>query len=348
MSNKLSDKSVIIIAAAMLAVILIGEVVVYTSDYTDYSAEASRDGNVISYNISADGSKSYSVVISETGGYSRVQKILLYYDEGYPSDCQKVEADVGAPALNQSYHLKQIKALLGFRDILDIQYVDANELRDEMQDAIANNKSSGMGLICISGVLPDTVYAGLEDDTIFKWLDNGGSLYWAGNLIGCKYGTSEGSLIEVEDYQRLFFGSDCLNTNLDVERAHEEYSGNGYREALSLSNNNVKYAVRPASVEGRSILGLGYEKDGYASITATQYGSGAIFVFGGDYSDYQRYDMAQVIAAGIGPWSELKECPTGTVTRGTMSGSIVVNGGSLSAYIYLGGYYPVYGKYFRL
>ena len=40
---------------------------------------------------------------------------------------------------------------------------------------------------------------------------------------------------------------------------------------------------------------------------------------------------------------------TGTVTNGTVSGRIEgVTGSSLSAFIYLGGYYPVYSKLFWL
>ena len=44
MTERKSDKPAVIIAVALLAIILIGEVIVYTSDYTDYSAEAAPSG----------------------------------------------------------------------------------------------------------------------------------------------------------------------------------------------------------------------------------------------------------------------------------------------------------------
>ncbi len=343
-SGKRSDVPVMIIAVAMIAVILIGEVVVYTSDYTDYSADASMEDGVISYTVSADGSKTYSVVVSSNG--SKIQTLYLYYDETYPSDVEDIEADVGAPALTQSYHLSQLVQLLEYRGVTDVVYVNAAELRSTLEGLVADGSSSGTGLVCMSGVLPETVYTGSSEDLIFQWLSDGGYLYWAGNLIGYGYGTADGEIVEVENYQELFFGSACLNTG-ETDRVYDECSDNGYVSALSLQNNHVKYGVNADLITGRSALSLGFEGDGYASITAVSYGGGAIFVFGGDYIDYQRYDMAQVIAAGIGPDSEIVEVATGSV-KGTCEGTVTVEAekfDGLSAYIYLGGYYVVYGTY---
>ncbi|MDO5861907.1 MAG: hypothetical protein Q4Q58_03845 [Thermoplasmata archaeon] len=348
MSEKRSDKAVVAMAVALLAVILVGEVVVYTSDYTDYSASASAEDGVITYTVSADGSKSYSVVVSDSNGYEKVTRLYLYYDESYASDVEDVEADVGAPALTQSYYLKQLVQLLEYRGVTDVTYVDAQELAEVLSASVAAGSSAGIGLVCLNGALPDTVYTGNAGDLILTWLESGGSLYWAGNTIGSEYATTEGVVAVEGDYQTLFLGSDCLNTDETLTRAYEEYSGNAYRSALSLSNNNVKYGVSPSMVTSRACLALGYQNGGYASIVAVQCGSGAVFVFGGDYSDYQRYDMAQVIAAGIGPQSELVAVDTGTVTRGSVSGTVEATGSDLTAYIYLGGYYPVYGKHFDL
>lgn len=346
MNEKRSDKVVVIIAVVMLAVILIGEAVVYTSNYTDYSAEASMSGGKISYKVSADGSKTYSVVISDNGDYDRIQKLVMYYDKSYPTDYAEVEADVGAPKLDQAYYLKQMKALLEFRGITDVSYANAAELKQILRESVDAGNAGGLGVLFISGVMPDTVYTGSSNDIIFEWLNAGGSLYWAANLIGCEYGKADGSIVAVDGYQNLFFGSECLNTDKDLNKAYSDYSGNTYREALSLSNNSVRYALDPSKISGRSVTALGYEEKGYASIASVQYGSGAVFVFGGDYSDYQRYDMTQVMASGLGPSSELVKHVKGTVARGTVTATVDLDGANVTdAYIYLGGYYPVYGKY---
>ena len=348
MSEKRSDRAVVAIAVALLAVILIGEVVVYTSDYTDYSAEASYSDGVVYYSVSADGSKDYSVVISDNGQYEAVTKLYLYYDESYASDVEDVEADVGATALTQSYYLEQLVELLEYRHVQDVEYVDAQGLADALSACVSSGSSAGVGLVCVNGALPDTVYTGQEGDLILQWLKGGGSLYWAGNALGTEYATSDGIVELGSECQALFLGAECLNGDEDLDRAYDEWPDNDYRSALSLSNNCVKYGVDPSKVTDRSCLALGYGADGYASVAAVQVGSGAVFVFGGDYTDYQRYDMAQIIASGIGPWSELVALEEGTATRGTSSGEAEVGTGyeGLAAYVYLGGYYPVYGKLF--
>ena len=60
-------------------------------------------------------------------------------------------------------------------------------------------------------------------------------------------------------------------------------------------------------------------------------------------------DLVQIISSGLGPQSSIVSVETGTVTNGTVSGRIEdVTGSNLSAFIYLGGYYPVYSKLFWL
>lgn len=332
----------------MLAVVVIGEAVVYTSDYTDYSADASLSDGILDYTVSADGSKVYSVVVSDDGGFTGIDRLYLYYDETYPSDYEAVDADVGAPKFDQLYYLEQVAGLLEFRGISDVRFVNAAELGAALQSDIENGTCRGTGLVVVSGALPDTVYKGNGDDPVFGWMNAGGSLYWAGNALGMNYATPEG-LVPVDDYMDLFFGGDCLYTG-DENKAYQEVSSNGYTKALSLMNNDVRYGVNPSMVGGdRACLGIGFESDkGYTSICMVQQGEGMVCVFGGQLSNFQRYDMAQVIAAGLGPESELLEVVDGSVTRGSVSGTIEgLTGSDVSAYIYLGGYYPVYGKLFR-
>ena len=343
MGDKISDKPVIALAVIILAIIVIGEAVVYTSDYTDYSAEVSFSGGDLTYSVSADGSKEYDVVIMDNGSYGNVSKLYLYYDTSYPTDYKEATVPVGAKELDQEYYLEQMLYLLEYRNFHNVEYVDAEGLRDVMESS-----PEGVGILVTSGVLPDTVYTGSEDDPIFKWIQSGGSLYWVGNLIGQSYATAEGDIVPVDGYQQLFFGADCLNTG-ETAGAYSEI-GNGFREALSLSNNRVEYAVNPDLLpEGTIYQTAGYTEDGFASISLVGLGSGMVCVLGGDYSRYQMADLAQTIAAGLGPMSKIVETASGEVTRGTETGTISgIPDGNLSAYVYLGGYYPVFGKHFNL
>lgn len=345
-TNNRSDLPAIVIAIAVLAIVVIGEVVVYTSDYTDYSAEASLDDGKLSFSVSADGSKEYATIVMDDGGFEPISRLYLYYDHSYPSDYEAVDADVGAPVFNQEYYLEQLKELLGFRSTIDIRFVDATELGEILDREIQNDTCHGSGLVVVSGALPETVYTGKSTDAIFGWMDAGGSLYWAGNALGMNYATPNG-LVPVDDYQELFFGGECLYTG-DDNKAYNEVSSNGFRGALSLMNNDIRYGVNPELVgQDRRSLCIGYESNGYCSIGMVQHGEGMICVFGGQLSNFQRYDIAQVIAAGLSPWSELLDVRTGEVTRGSVSDTIEgLPDENVSVYIYLGGYYPVYGKLF--
>ncbi len=347
MSDSNSNKLITVIAVAIIAVVLIGEVVVYTSDYTDYSADASAsDGNIL-YSVSADGSKTYSVVVTDNGTYTPVKKLYLYYDPAYPENYNDVNVSVGAQKLDQRYYLEQMVYSLEYRNFHDVGYVDADGLREIMMSSTSDGSSSDIGIVVISGALPDTVYTGQENDVIFGWLSSGGSLYWAGNLLGECYATSDGRIEHVEDYQNLFFGSECLNTG-ETNRAYGAVE-NGYREALSLSNNQVAYGVDPSMLPSdRKCLSAGYTEDGYVGTAFVSFGTGMVCIVGGDYSNYQRNDLVQLIASGLSPDSKLVTVETGSVTRGTESGKIEVGDlTGVSAYIYLGGYYPVYGKLFE-
>ena len=349
MTGKRSDKPIIAIAVVLIAVILVGEVVVYTSDYTDYGADARMEDGDIVYEVSADGSKVYSVVVSDNGSRQDMQRLYVYYDPAYASNYEDVDVSIGAQPLDQEYYLQQVMSQLESRGIDFAEYVDAEQLAEALASDMESGACSGSGLVVISGALPDTVYTGNEGDAILRWLDAGGNLYWLGNLLGACYATTDG-LVGVEgDYQSLFFGARCLNEG-DTGTAYSEVESNGYTHALSLQSNNVRYGVDASRLPGdRASLSIGFTEDGYSSITFVQKGAGSVCVIGGDYSNYQRNDLVMVLASGLGPESTLVEVREGSVSNGTATGRIEgAEGENLSAFIYLGGYYPVFSDLFWL
>lgn len=344
MTDKRSDRPAIAIALVIIAVILIGEVIVYTSDYTDYSADATLTDGTVSYDVTSGGTKPYSVVVNDNDDYTGTDTLYIYYDETYPTDYEDVDVSIGAQVLDQKYYTEQVVNLLKSRNYHNIVFVDSEQLAEALAEDVSSGTCRGSGLLMTSGVFPDTVYKGDSNDPIMRWMSEGGSLFWVGNLIGAYYASPDG-LHPVDGYQSLFFGSECLNTG-DADAAYSEISGNDYTHALSLQNNNVKYAVNPDMLpEDRTNLSIGFTEDGYSSITLVQYGAGMVCVLGGDFSNYQIYDLVQTIASGLGPQSTMVSLRTGTVSNGTETGTIEdVTGRNLSAFIYLGGYYPVYGK----
>ncbi|MDR3206097.1 MAG: hypothetical protein LBT41_03250, partial [Candidatus Methanoplasma sp.] len=292
-----SDKPIVAIAVVLLTVMLVGEVIVYTSGIQNYSAAASfREGGV-DYSVSSNGSNTYEVVVNDNGSFRTADSVYIYFDERYAADYEKVTVAVGARELNQEYYIQQLTASLEYRGFTAIVKVNADELKKSLQSDLLTDGYS-KALIVISGVLPDTVYTGNGGDLIFQWMREGGSLYWLGNLLGQGYSTP-GGVKEVADYQMLFFGAECLNTN-GTDRAFSDVGSNDYRAILSLMNNRVKYGVDGSKLpEGTEHLSVGYAEDNYSSITFVEFGKGMICILGGDYSNNQRNDLAQVLSARI-------------------------------------------------
>ncbi len=342
MKDKGTDKALVAIAIAVIAIMVAGEVVVYTSDYTSYSADASvgSDGK-ISYTISASGSKTYTAVSLDNGSHDVVSKLYIYYDESYKACYEDVYVAIGARELDQKYYVDQLAPTLRYRNINDVTVLNAAELAEKLE-AEAASGSVKSGLICLSGALPDTVYTGSAGDAIFKWMSEGGSLYWAGNMIG-KYSASQTELKEIDGYQTLFFETEGCLFDGESGVAYDEVKSNGFTKTLSLMNNNVRYGVDCSLLpEHRESLQLGFQSGGFSSISLISFGEGMMCIMGGDYSNNQRYDLAQVISSGLGPESEIVDSATGTVTRGSISGTLKASGENQYAFIYLGGYYPVY------
>lgn len=327
----------------MVAVLVIGEVIVYTSDYTNYSADIFMERDIVTFNISSNGAKPYTALVLDNGWYGPIDRLYIYLDTSYPLNYKNVDVSIGAHALNQEYYVKQIINLLKPRGFTDIMILNAAELTGALKGDLGSRACGTAGLLVVSGALPDTVYTGSENDTILEWISAGGRLYWVGSLIGSCY-ASHDELHPVNGYQEFLFGAECLNT-FDVSTVYEEVSDNVLTSALSLQNNDIRYGVDVSRLpEGTDNLEIGFTSSGYVSIAVVQHESGMIYVFGGDYSHYQIYDVVQTIAAGVGLQTEVKGLTEGSVNGRTSISVEGIEGTNISAYVYLGGYYPVFGK----
>jgi hypothetical protein len=331
---------IVAISLVLVFVVVIGEVVVYGMGSDRYSSDASYDSGTIGYSLSATGSKEYSVAIMN-GGLDPIDELYIYYDESHATVYENPSIALGGMPLTQSYYIGQLTNSLNVRGFTNVTMLNADELEERMLDDISTTFSKG--LVVIAGSLPDTVYQGNASDTIFNWLQDGGRLYWAGNLLGAFYSTTDDIIDVPTGYQTLFFGSECLNTG-DTDTALSGID-NGYRSAFSIINNKVMFGVNTSMLVSTAHLAIGYTEEGYGSIVMTEFGNGMICVLGGDYSNNQRTDMAQVIASNICYSSTILKVEEGIASGNTGSqidiGSVT---GNISVYVYFGGFFTVYGK----
>jgi hypothetical protein len=335
------------IFVAVVAAVLIGEAYVYTAGPGRYSSDiwVNDDGD-LEYSLTSKGSEQYSIVVSDNGVFERIEKYYVYYDESYGSKLEKAWVPVGAKELTQEYYISQLITMLRGRGVCDIEVLNAAGLKEAMERDVTDGICGTKGLVVLSGALPDTVYEGNSADIIFDWIETGGSLYWAGNILGKYYATCDGRTTEVAGYGDLFFfGQPCVTDDTDKELS--DIATNGYRHSLSLMNNSVRYGIDPSGFAAAHLT-VGYTKDGYCSAALFERGNGMICVLAGDLSNDQRHDLAQIIASGLCPYSEPIGYVKGEVKRNTVTGIIegmsFVSGINYTAYVYYGGYFTVYGK----
>jgi len=214
---------------------------------------------------------------------------------------------------------------------------------------------SGKGILMMSGAFPDTVYSGNEDDPVFAWLDNMGSIFWMNGKIGHFVSHDNGMTTALEGSDTLFFGMEgAIRTLEDSPIGKERGQDRDLGEMLC-----VNYGVRAGDVTnglsdkiGGKTLSIGFsDGDGYGSTTITDRGEGKgmIVVFGGGLNGDTRVAAAQVISSGISYNIDADEVgfQTGTV-KGTYSGTIGPADKFTDIYIFLGKVNTVYGELLRI
>ncbi len=335
------DRKLILTAVVVVAVILAGEAYVCLNDWDGmYGTGFSIDGDSISVSIRSGGSKVYDIVAIDNGSFSPASEIVLYYDPDQGEMLDDTWHATGGKDLDQDYYISQLEVQLGIRGV-DARVVNASELRDIMESALSQGRCD-QAVFMASGAIPDTVYSGDASDTIIRWLSEGGRLYWAGNILGAYISSSDGTVRQADPgYRDLFFAEGVQNT--EETYGLTPVDGDPWREALCLAGDGTAYGLDASKLEGA--LSAGYTDGTYSSVCMVGYGKGMVCVFGGELSNDQRSDVAQVVASGLSCGSALISHIEGTATRTTVSETVDLSAteGNVTVYAYIGGYFTVRG-----
>lgn len=336
------NKKLLALAAIILAIIVIGEVYVYTFDANStYHTNATSGGGKVNYEVGSNISNCYDIVYTDNGSFEPISDVYIYYDPSYKDNLVKVKQPIGSKELNQEYYVEQLKYQLENRGV-SFKVLNAVQLSEKLGGDISS-KDCRKGLIAVSGALPDTVYKGNGSDLILDWIRNGGCLYWLGSLIGSCYSTPTEIVPVHTDYEVLFLcATGCLNKT-DLSAAYSDITENDYKNALSLSGNDVKYGVDKSRLTTRCLT-VGFQEKEFSSISFVENGQGMVCIIGGDYSNRQRADLAQIVASHLCYQSQLLNHISGSVTRCSNTGSLEIAMNKSTMYIYLGGYFTEYGR----
>jgi hypothetical protein len=330
----------VLLSVVLCAAVLAGELAAYGISPHGYGAEAVSDGDSANVTVSSSGSDTFSVIVADNGTYPDLARLYIYLDERYGETIGDAGEAAGLRDVDIRYAIDQMCRSLRVRGFGDVVICDDERLLDEMLADAGDSRSKG--LLVMSYALPESIYSGQETDLLFKWIKEGGRLYWMASPIGMFCRTGDG-LAEVENAQELFFGRECVSMD-DSGPALSVIDGNGLTNALALKWNRTLYGLNASGIEGS--VSMGYSLDGYSSVSMVPFGGGMICVFGGNYERYLCDDAAQVISSGISCYSKVLETRSGTVTRGTaeLSFGIPEGTGGISVYVSIGGYYVVFGR----
>jgi len=329
----MSKNKALMLAAVLFAAVFIGQAFTYYAVPNRYDASAEFSGPAVNYTVSTNSAVEYTVSVYSDA--SEVKRLFIYYDESY--------AVYGTTHAGQDRFIRQMISELSVRGFTGVFVVNATELSDTL-DASAG---TGDAVLMTSGVMPDTVYSETESK-MFDWVETGGNLYWIGYAIGAKYAVG-GDLKDVPAYQEDIFGADgCIL--MDSVRSTER-SADPLSSGLMLNNNNLMYSLNTDAIAagdlGLKARSLGFEQNGYGSVSLVEIGSGMICVLGGHHGSAERSSAAQLISSGITVSSELIGIAGGPIVRNTISGTMdIVGYTDVGVHIRMGEPNTVYARSF--
>lgn len=328
MSRKLSAP--VAIAIIVIALVVIGEAIVYTSNHDDFSSDVRIDSDEIIYEITDKGTHEYDVLVMDNS-LPHLEDVAIFFDERYMPVCNG--QSLSERMNNLRIECNQLMKSLKVRDVSNACLADADKLKTMM-----SSDGSGQAVVILYGAIPDTVYNGTENSLIIEWISSGGRLYWGCGAIG-DYISTEKEVLKVDNGQCLFLGANCIDD--EKLEAKKRIDSNEFSKDLSLINNDTWFAVNTSKLpKDKTWLATGYTDGIRSSIVLINQGKGLIGIFGGNCSNYQRIDISQIIACGIDADTVIIDHCEGKI-QGHTKGKAAIGD---TAYIYLGGYFTVYGK----
>jgi hypothetical protein len=323
----------LIVTLLTVTTIVLGQALIYVHVPDNYSAHADIKAKSADISVSTDSSICYTAIAFDDA--RPVGMLYIYYDDDY--------AVFGTTHAGQWSFISQTVSELRMRGFTDTKIVNAAELA-----VIVSTYKEGDAILISSGVLPNTVYQTSGAD-IFKWVADGGSLYWAGYAIGEK--VAEGKTVKsVANYQNSIFGknnvilTDAKTSSVRSSDSNAKMLG----EALMITHNNVTYGLRTSGSGAlTAALSLGYEYNGFSSLALVAKGNGMICVVG-SFDSSARTSLAQVISSGVSERSDLLAMKSGTLVRGSATETLQWGSshGKVAVHIKMGTPNVVYARTF--
>ena len=295
----ISNRIILVISCVIL---LAGCTVIYCFDNNDYTASVVVNSSDIEYSITGFMPCDYTFKVYTNADVP--ERLYLYYDENYES---KTNIE------RQQIFFSDMERVLKARGYQNIEYVDANALKDLIDDPSKAPKSA---IFFASGMMPDTVYGSTAG--FIEWMDNGGTIIWSGPEIGLYVSHTSG--YDTAESGRIL--KDHVN-NGDPQDI-ETISDLGLATGFSLKK-CIDYGLEK-DYPGSVCLST-CSKD-YSSASVLKYSNGRLFIIGGDITDSvlsTHSSLAEIIIGGINENSSIRTMETFHKGYGDVSGTFIAS-----------------------
>jgi hypothetical protein len=216
-----------------------------------------------------------------------ITRVSVFTDENYP---HLLSGDIGYFGFTD--HLRAQLEKNG--DHVLVSDVDADELRNIFTSEFKLGSASSSVVVIQGGILPDTVYDQNNGWVMVrKWMEAGGTLFWAGEIPGYKYGKK----YEAVSGGAVILNNDAVGTLLDPDiyfsaaQKNIDFADTATKDSFYSKIFDFKYfyTVRAPLVNqiednngvilGR-IMPSSESGDDKSSISLLPIGSGRIVIFG--------------------------------------------------------------------
>ncbi len=84
----MDKKWISIVVVIFIAMILIGEILTYSSGVNRYDSDAVRNGTSVEYSVSSSGTNDYCAILIDNGDFKGLERLAIYVDENYDKNLE--------------------------------------------------------------------------------------------------------------------------------------------------------------------------------------------------------------------------------------------------------------------
>lgn len=324
----MKNKTLYTLVIAAIAVILLGQVMIYgINPYHTEARSWDNDDGTIGYEVNSNTSSNYESLLIDVGLHIP-DGLIIYEDLNYVSNFESGYIKDKTSLILSELSIRNVDCTIMNAEKIGIK------LQSDIDDGVAD-----MRLLVYTGYLPDTIYDGSLDSLILKWLRIGGIMYWTGYTLGAGISSEERIYECPGGYGDKFLGILDSDIRLGGGNLYATQKAINYNigKDMSIMYNDSTFGINTQNLT--DYLSIGFTANGYDSLILSKCsnGDGMIVVFGGRLAIDTAPMIAQVIASKLTYMSTIADHDSGKLFHSSETGTMEVDSAkNYVLYIYVG------------